>query len=132
MSNDDTSRKSLDAPTPGAVTVPIEVHPGLVKMLRKAGFIEPGPVTSDLIEAAIYGLIATALEAGVRAPPPEAEAAAPPPAEAAPSASPAEARPSPPPATVSPQRSPPPSAPPNEDPEAYRRRIAGRFAQLQS
>ncbi len=71
---------------PGTVNVVLEVSPGIVKALRKVRFLAAGPASPDHIAAAVFAMLAEALQAGVRAP----ETSSPSPAEASSPAPPAE------------------------------------------
>jgi hypothetical protein len=73
------------------IIVPMEISPGVVTALRRRGFIPPGEISPHHIEAAIFGMLAEAMKAGIRArpasPPPPAPVAAPPATKPSPPAS---------------------------------------------
>jgi hypothetical protein len=90
-------RRSRSCPT-NQSPVEMEFTPGVLRVLRRHGFLEGEP--PDLIIASVFGMLGAAVDAGIRAKPePAPVAAAPPPAPAAP-----------PPVAAAPRR--PPKAPP--------------------
>jgi hypothetical protein len=83
-------------------TVPLEISPGIQVMLCRRGFLLPTEISPNNIEAAIWGMLVAAIEAGVRAKP--EPATAPPLAAAAPAPAAPPLAPTVPPPAAPPQR----------------------------